>query len=242
VRNLCLLVVLLYARSGFSQEYPIWFLNEREVGCGNAAVGFAKVSFYRDSAIALSFRQGCEAIVRQSAVKIAGGQSFWATEAGTYWMGTDIREEYDTSKIAGVCNQVVALDTFAADAGVFVLVGQHGCMTPGLKGKTVSLAGKGLPSWTEDLPRDGEYVYAVGVAPRYFYETSSWTEAERAARRNLARTLLSHVKSLQKRDEDEAQDVRQEDLSVVVKDYRVVARWRDMKTETFYVLVRMPVE
>lgn len=236
-----LLTVLLRAQPCFSQEYPYWFLFEEDLGCGKSAVGIATPSAYRDSAAALSFRQACDAFVRLSEVRLSGGQGFWATEGGTYWMGADFSEEYDTSRAQEIIGSLVALDTVATEGGVFVLVGRAGCSLAGMKGKTLSLVDRPAPSWVQRLPSEKGYHVAVGMAPQYFYETSSWADAERAARRNLARVAYVSYKSMQKVTTTEGQEVRQEELSVTLRDCQVVARWRDLKSGVFYVLMKMPV-
>ena len=236
-----LVVGLVFVQPCVSQDYPYWFLFEGEVGCGTTAVGIAQPSFSRDSAVALSFRQGCGAFVQRSWVKISGGQGFWATEGGTYWMGADFTEEYDTAGTRAICSGLSGVDTIVTKDGVFVLVARTGCTVDGMKGKTSSIVGKAPPDWVERLPSEKGYSFAIGLAPTYFYETSSWAEAERAARRNLARGFHTELRSMQKLTSTEGQEVRQEELSVTLKNWRVVARWRDVNDGVFYVLIKAPV-
>ena len=233
---------LLMVQPCVSQEYPFWFLFQGEVRCGKTAVGFANPSLYSDSAVALSIKLASESYRRQSAVKITGGESFWATEGGTYWMGNDFTEEYDTSKALDALPDLSALDTITTSKGVFVLLGESGCDASPIRGKKYSVAGKAPPAWTEKPPSDRTGLYAVGAAPEYYYETSSGAEAERNARRNLARMVRTNVKSLQKVTASEGQDVRNEELSVILRGIQVVARWRDVKRQIFYVLLKMPVD
>lgn len=233
---------LVFVQPCLSQDYPCWFLFEGEVGCATTAVGIAQPSFSRDSAVALSFRRGCGAFVRQSGVKISGGQGFWATEGGTYWMGADFTEEFDTAGTQAICSGLVGVDTIATNGGVFVLVAPTGCTIGGMNGMTCSVVGKAPPGWVERLPSEEGYSFAIGLAPTYFYETSSWDEAEHAARRNLARGFSAEIRSMQKLTSTEGQEVRQEELSVTLRNWRVVARWRDVNDGVFYVLIKAPVQ
>ncbi|HCV43309.1 MAG TPA: hypothetical protein DGH68_07475 [Bacteroidetes bacterium] len=241
VRVFSLAIALAFARPGVCQEYPHWFLFQGGIGCGKIAVGFVNPAFHADSAAALAVRCACENYVRQSAVKISGGQSFWATEAGTYWMGADFSEEYDTLSGSEVCAHLGVLDAVATAGGVFALVGSPECDVSSIRGKMISIVGNSPPGWIERLPSERGSHFAVGIAPQYFYEISSWVEAEQAARRNLARAVHTTMKSIQKQTTTEAQEVRHEELSVMLRDYQVVARWRDMKRQIFYVLLRMPI-
>ena len=96
------------------------------------------------------------------------------------------------------------------------------------------------PEWSDAPPEDEKYYYAVGVAPQYYYEISFWIEAERIARRNLARTLAVSVRSLQKSTSTEGKEMRQENLEVALRNIEVRARWIDTSKKIFYVLSRAP--
>lgn len=221
----------------FAQSYPRWFLYPSEFRCGHAVVGFANASFYPDSAVAQAQRNGVENFVRQQRTNIQGGQLFWSTEAGTFWMGADFREDFDTNAVAVVSSRLKVLDKFLAKDIVVVLLGDSSCSVDGpLRAK---LSPKSYsPPWVESPPAGERFYYAVGLSPEYFYETSSWAEAERMARRNLARNVFTQVRSLQKMSR-EGQDIRHEELSVTLRDIQVVARWRDVEKQIFYVLLRM---
>ncbi len=234
MRVACFVTCVFLGSVGFSQEYPLWFIHQGELPCANTAVGYVHASSYQDSAVAFAFRQAETAYVRQSRTNIRGSQAFWATEGGTFWMGSDVIEECDTATVA-----LNPIDTMVSHGLVFVLAAPHGCEASLSNGATVSLSEKIAPAWLEAIPRDTKSYYAVGIAPQYFYEKSSWDEAERLARRNLARTVCSTVKSLQKASTTESQDIRYEELSVTLKDYRIIERWFDCDKKLFYVLVRM---
>ena len=60
------------------------------------------------------------------------------------------------------------------------------------------------------------------------------------ARRNIARSLLIEIKALEKSTAREGQQIRGEEVAVTLRNLQVVARWRDVGKQIFYVLVRMP--
>jgi hypothetical protein len=95
------------------------------------------------------------------------------------------------------------------------------------------------PEWTEHPPQEGGCSYAVGVAPAYYYEMSSWDEAERNARLNLARTIRIKVGAIQQMAVQD-QALQREQLSVVLRNAQTVARWVDPREGIYYVLVRKP--
>ena len=77
------------------------------------------------------------------------------------------------------------------------------------------------------------------MAPQYYYESSSWKEAERMARRNLARSVYTTVRMLQKSG-IQAQGIEHEELRVNLHDISVAARWTDVNARIVYVLMRTP--
>lgn len=235
-RTLALICELfLGSHVAWSQSYPYWFLHQGAVKCSPLAVGYANPSFYRDSAIVHARRNGLESFARLQRTRISGGQAYWSTEAGTYWMGSNFSEEFDTA--LAMSSSLVVLDSHVAQGFVTSLLGDSTCeMDPSFRGRE-PVAGKPAPGWTESPPRDEVYHYAVGVAPEYYYETSSWIEAERLARRNLARNVSLEIKSLQKVAVG-GQDIRHEELDVTLRDMEVVARWRDVARKIMYVLLR----
>ncbi len=221
-----------------AQSYPAWFLHQGTVKCESATVGYANQSYYPDSAIALAARNAILNAGRLRATRVSGGQAFWSTEAGTYWMGSNIRENFDTT-VSAERSSYKILDVFTTRGFVAVLHGDSACAVDPSARAIVRVPSR-PPLWAETIPKDDRYFYAVGLAPEYYYETSSWQEAERAARLSLARTVHTNIRSLQKIGGREGQEIRNEETSVVLERLQVVARWRDVRQKIFYVLIRMP--
>ena len=224
-----------------AQSYPGWFLRQEGMKCRTTAVGYAVPSFYRDSSIAQATRNAAENVGRQTATHVRGGQMFWATEGGTYWMGADFREQYDTTASKSALSSLIPVDAFVTSSIALVLLADSGCQVDRRLLGRLTVDGE-APEWTETPPHDARYTYAVGVAPEYYYEVSSWLEAERLARRNLARSVITEIKSLQKLSAREGQELRSEEISVSLHHIEAVARWRDLVKKIFYVLLRAPKE
>lgn len=234
-----IIVWLLYVvNAAYGQSYPNWFLNQGAITCGSAAVGYASPSYYRDSSISQAAQNAGVNLGRLQVSHISGGQAFWSTEAGTYWMGANFREEFDTVAAVKALGSQKVLDSFVASGFVAVLCGDSTCAVDP-SSRTLMQIRSLAPSWTESIPRDEQFVYAVGMAPEYYYELSSWQEAERAARLNLARNVFTQIRALQKIGGREGQEIRNEEMAVTLKHQQIVARWRDPKQKIFYVLIRM---
>lgn len=233
------LIALFADQAAWGQVYPNWFLSQGLTKCTGTTIGYANSSFYADSAVAHAIRNAYENYSRNRITRIVGGQVFWSTEAGTFWMGADFREDFDTTAMKSAPSFVSLLDTYANANIVMVLLGDTTCRIDEVERTRLPLL-KAHPEWSDTPPKDEKYCYAVGVAPQYYYETSSWIEAERIARRNLARTLTVSVRSLQKSTAREGQEIRQEQLEVTLRNIEVMARWIDTNKKIFYVLSRTP--
>ena len=89
------LMALSSNQAAWAQVYPNWFLNQGSTKCTCTTVGYANASFYADSASAQAIRNAYENYSRNRATRISGGQVFCSTEAGTFWMGANFREDFD---------------------------------------------------------------------------------------------------------------------------------------------------
>lgn len=233
------LLILTISLSLKAQVYPRWFLFQGEVPCHPNAAAVANPStFHRDTAVAYAFLDGCEKIARYTDLEISGGQLFWETEAGTYAMGSNYTEQFDSSLTDGVISRSKVLDSFVDRKKIVVLVASPSCKLDDDLKEVISVRTISKPSWVEQLPEDKNYAYGVGASEEYFYESSSWNAAEKRAYMSAARSKRIAVKAMEKQSSIEHQDIRNEDINVVLRDVEIVARWRDVKAKIFYVLAR----
>ncbi|MDP2209584.1 MAG: hypothetical protein Q8K98_12560 [Bacteroidota bacterium] len=234
------MVCLIYFNTkSFCQEYPKWFIEQGKIDANNTAVGYARLSFYTDSSTALAFKNACENYARNKNSRITGGQAFWATEIGTFWMGHNFKETYDTLQYFKALNSFKGIDTLITDKLIIILIGDSNNVSDQLQPERISFSDIKSPVWINSPPTDSLFIPAVGIAPEYFYETSSWLEAERLARLNLARQICTKLKSIQKADNYEGQEVRHEETYVDLQNIIITARWRDLQKKLFYVLIKM---
>jgi len=225
--------------TGLPRSYPRWFLQQSKTGCPDLVVGYSRSFKNRDSSVDYAFRNGCVNYIRQKHTFISGGQAFWDTEIGAFWLGSDIEETFDTARVEPAMEHLKVVDTFYSDHMTAVLLSPSECRISSTMKSRQGLSGKKTPSWVSRLPKDGRYEYALGVAQSYYYEPSSWLEAERSARKSLAGALFSIVRSLEKQAEQYSAVV-DESLSVHLANIEVVERWRETGSGIYYVLIRMP--
>lgn len=236
-----LAALLLVALTASAQTYPRWFLFQDQVPCARSVVIVQRApSMYKDSAIALAFRTGCDLLAKYNTVVIKGGQAFWATEDGVHSMGAQYTETYDEDLGDFFKSKLKVLDAFVDDQKTIVLSGDSGAcgMSDQLREKFDVRSIK-RPEWVDGLPNTKGFYFNVGTSEEYYYESSSWQRAEHNALMGLARSIRSKVVSMQKKNQIEGQDVFNEDLDVELKNVQIAARWRDVKNKVFYVLAKV---
>jgi len=236
-----LLFLLFFSTVIFSQHYPYWFIYPGKVGCDEYEVGYSTTGYYEDSSKVVAFKNGCVNHARNAYLKIEGGQGFWETENGTYWMGEKISESFDTASIQIYKEKLKLVSTFSNDEITLALLCSSDFELLPHQNQILDLNDLKTPNWLDKLPSSTGYMYAIAMTPKYYYETSSWLEAERQARINLARQISVKIKSEQKVNISEGQEIRDEEFSVVLRNVSVVERWIDTKRNIFYVLIKMPI-
>jgi hypothetical protein len=219
--------------------YPSWFFNPP---AGTTfAVGYSAEHAYRDSAIKAATRDAAASYVKNQQVEIKGEQGLATLAAGTITVGSTIKEYYDTAEADRLGGSMKVLDYFRRGGAVALLASTDSIANvPGVK--RVDAAVVPMPPWTTAIPEKAGYVYNSGLASLYYNEFNSWLEAERKARINLALTVYTKVKFLGKKVEDSYfREFQVEETNVTLHGIEVVARWKDVKNQICYVLVRVPV-
>lgn len=240
IRSVVLL--FLFVSTAAAQEYPRWFLEQGTVPCSMKSVMVMRApSLYKDSAVALAFRSGCELLAKYTEVTVKGGQAFWTTEAGVHSMGASYTESYDSTLGDRYQSSLRILDAFVDKQKTIVLLGDSAaCRLEDDQRRIVRAASIPEPEWVEKLPVHRQFHFGVGTSEEYYYESSSWQRAEQNALMALARATRSTVASLQRTNAMESHDLFNEDLDVQLRRVEVIARWRDVKNKVFYVLARAP--
>lgn len=228
-----------YAQSypATSGVYPRWFLEP--VNLGRVAAGFTQNFFLQTSSDSAAFSKARENLCRQHYTKFQGGEAFWETEAGVYWMGDNFTESVDSTFLQNAFTNAKKVAVYSGN-NMTVVLAADGEMTIPDSMRSMMKCSRKEPEWVEAIPQGGGYVYAEGVAPQYFYESSSWEAAEKRARFNLARNMKVTLETMQKVNDQSGQEIRSEEVSEELRDIEVVYRWRDAAYGLYYVLIRMP--
>jgi hypothetical protein len=235
------LFVLFFAFLGFvnakAQEYPVWFFHQGTVNCRTLAVGYAEHSPQNDSTISYAFRNAAVNFAAFKCVTVKGGQTFWGTEAGKYRIHSSTQEVIDEVEVKKAQDLLRIIDFAEINGCMIVLAMDSNYSIPDFYKERVNLLRFNSPHWTEEIPKMPGFIFAVGLAPKYYYQSSSWIEAEWMARRNLARSLHSELKAVQK-SSGEGESLEQLSSDVLLQNVEVVERWLDIREQLYYVLIR----
>ena len=219
--------------------YPLWFFNPPG-GSTTFTVGYSAEHAYLDSAIKAATHEAARNYVKNQQVRIKGEQGLATLAVGTITVGSTIKEYYDTTEATSLGATMKVLDYFRRGGAVALLASADSVANiPGVK--RVDAAVVKMPSWTTTIPEKVGYIYNSGLAPVYYNEYNSWLEAERKARINLALTVYTKVKFLGKKVEDSYfREFQVEETNVTLHGIEVVGRWKDVKNQVCYVLMRVP--
>jgi len=95
------------------------------------------------------------------------------------------------------------------------------------------------PKWVSVLPKEPNYLYAVGLFKSSFREVDSWKIAEKKARILLAFTVEAKTKGMNMAVDYQSIIVSDIKTSAYLSDIQVVERWKDEELNICYVLVKM---
>jgi len=203
--------------------YPEWFWRMPVKEGAYFAVGYAPSSPYLSSAIAHAVKYAEIELSRSLGFEIVVEGESEATPYGDRWIDRKTEESVDTTRNI----PYYVLDTAITDHMVLVLIGTEPGIAPLYQPPD---------HWWCRMPQEKEDVYSVGTAPVYFYETSSWKEAEAVARKNLAQSIFCNVKATWDIMGDAIEGRKIEKSHVFITSYQVVARHRE--NELYYVLIK----
>ena len=230
-----MLCVVAMSAAGVAQVYPRWFLEP--AGIQGAAAGYTQNFFLQTSSDSAAFMRACENLARQHYTEFRGGEAYWETEAGVYWMGDNFTETIDSTFLTRALSKAKQVAKYSNKSMTMMLVSANDLAIPDSMFAAIRCPLE-QPGWVEDVPQSSGYICAEGVASQYFYESSSWEAAEKRARFNLARSMKVTLETMQKVGDGSGQEIRNEEVSEALHDIEVVYRWRDVKRGLYYVLMR----
>lgn len=224
--------------AGFDHEtghYPRWFLDGTAVS-GRTAVGFAPLhGTSLDSSFAEARRDAERAFIHAEAslVEVELAAASFADQVDLLRLDTSRLPDTVPPPAGSSAPALQVLDSAVVGEMVLSLVGTRRSRA-GLAAVRPTAVGE-RPAWLSD-GATREPFQAVGMAPSYYYESSSWREAEASARRALAMSVSLRTRGLTRQDDDVHLATSVTSSRVELRGVQVISRWRD--AGTYYVLVR----
>ena len=106
----------------------------------------------------------------------------------------------------------------------------------------IDVSAAGPPRWIEEPPREKGFLYAVGHANPDFRECRAWLSAEKDARAQLAMNIETSLKLLLKRYLGTLEWISTLESDLTLRDIRITGRWKNPKSSSYHVCVRVPVD
>jgi len=164
-------------------------------------------------------------------------------------MGKHVQFEVDSMGYDGIYDDYIILDKHYLDYEYMLLV------LVGPKDDSTSFQNnigvRDYGNWTHERPVDDEYYYAAGMAPEYYYQSSSWKQALTKALEEMTVLLSTKVEAINKGETIALNDnvisnyykISRFEEDYILRNWQVVSRKIekiDPHKTTFNVLIRMP--
>ena len=225
-------VILSLAHAGNENQkdnfqLPAWFWDTPVAGSTLTAVGYSQPYRESEHAYADAFNDGAWRLFRDLHSRISGERGTSTVAEGMMNIGSTIRQEIDSTGFTAFSKTIIRLDSAS---------------TPTLRIVLVS---------TGDLPINRELLSEQSIAPEiigshltqgsapiYYHESSSWIEAEREARIELAIGTLSSLKGQTEIVDDNIFQTSITETDVILTDIRTMHRRIDRKKRLVTVWIK----
>jgi len=212
-------------------KYPKWFINPQ-----NAVTGYGPVYFSEESSTREATRHAIDNFVKLSHCYVLGTQTYIQSIKGLdlVYDSLFINVEESPSDEKILKKHFAHADTFATK-NIIIVIHSHSPLDALKELLTFSQECK----WISTPPQDNEYIYAIGSCNRIFNEHKAWDRAENNAILALARKISLNNAAETLINEDKLMSKFNENVNVELHNIEVIERWKDTKTNSYYVLIRM---
>lgn len=211
---------------------PSWFWAPPVSGNVLQAVGYSIPYYSMQSSYDEAFHDAARRLFTDMFCRVKGGRAMFSTPEGFFAAGNNISFEVDSAALEQFERSLIRVDSAATENLVVMLVA-----TGELEAKQKKTHAHGFPDM-EDYQCPG-CLTGLGMGQLYLYESSSWEEAERSARIELALGSMVRQKSLDKRTESLSNTTISLETDVLLQNVQTVARGVDPVTGSKIVVVRM---
>ncbi|HHE39930.1 MAG TPA: hypothetical protein ENL10_00315 [Candidatus Cloacimonetes bacterium] len=235
-----LLAVLLILSCASSQKsinaptqtkYPKWFITPQ-----NAVIGYGPVYYIKESGAREATKSAVDNFVKLSHCYVLGTQTYIQSIKGLdlVYDSLFIHVEDSPADEKTLQKYFAHADTFATKDMIIVIYSRSS-----LDALKELLLFTENCQWVDTPPQDEEYVYAIGSCSQIFNEHKAWYSAENNAILNLARKISMNNAVEVLVNDNKLMSKFNENVNVELNNIEVVERWKDPKTNVYYVLIRM---
>ncbi|MBN2016625.1 MAG: LPP20 family lipoprotein [Candidatus Cloacimonetes bacterium] len=212
-------------------KYPQWFITPH-----NAVIGYGPIYFTEESSAKAATQKATDNYIKFSHCLVLGTQTYIQSVKGLdlVYDSLFIHIEASPAEEGFLEKQFAHADTFATDNMIIVI---HS--NTSLSGMKDIIQFPDECVWVTTPPQDKEFLYAVGSCNSIYSEHKAWESAENNAILNLARkiSLNNAVETLV--NDEILMSKFDENVNVELRDIEVVERWKDPRTNSYCVLIRM---
>lgn len=222
---------LLYSQNAVPINLPGWFWDTPIVKNESFAVGYSTVYHNLESSFEIAFDNASWQLFQDQECNIIGERAYIRVPDGVLSMGGVFKVLVDSASFESFKKTIYHIDSTVTADLVLALVGT----------KQIGAMRKLIPS---PRIRDPDYylkeetIVGMGISPQYHYETSSWEEAERNARIELAFSSDASIRSLEASIPPHDVQTTVVSTDVVLREIQSVARAIDPVTNVRIIVVR----
>jgi len=224
---------ITYGAFGAEPEEPIklpaWFWNQPDVQDVQYAVGYAPLYARPLSSNRIANADAALRLWQDRSFRVYGGRGLSWEGSGLMSIGAFFRFEYDTTGLARFEDGLYQLDSAIVGDLAVVLVGT----------KEIRVDGTLLPSPTSEAIQTSKPSGSSGTAaaPLYARSVSSWLDAERSARIELALSVRQQIRGETAQQPGHSLYGVLLETDVILKDVRTIRRAWDQRQGVIWVIV-----
>lgn len=241
---LCGALVLFYPlHICAQQQFPAWFANLPDTDNARVLVvgyvgRYTKPERAREAALQSAVRnlaQYYQMHLRFDLLELSDGRLQVTRPIFEKGFNTNLIEQFQ--------DNVTVLDSLPTEDGYFVLVAYPKSVKKGDYHEVREEWGS-APDWIQSVPRQAGYVFGLGQVARYTHWVRAWRDADDYARFDLAKSLKMSAESISAERRDnrmvKSSVIRRQTIDFLLLKANIVARWYDLRTDTYYSLCRAP--
>lgn len=187
--------------------------------------------------MAIAASDGVWKIVRMHEMGVSSRSGVTGFDSYLRHMGKDIVLVVDSALHDSVNSEYMVLEKHYFSDMLLVLIGPKS--DSGRSESPYSRA-KSNGEWWRDIPKDGSNYYAVGLAPAFHYESSSWDAALTEAILDLASQQIVRITGIVKYDGQTLSKTIEQEGTTILRHWHTVARHYSPDIGAYFVLIRMP--